>query len=90
LRYFAIKGIPARGQFYQHFCCQSRPNFAQINFEAFNGNSIWQNCAKIWHSVQQVLTKLLLKISAEMLVKQSNIFCVIYFMLAPLCIAQIG
>ncbi len=30
------------------------------------------------------------KISAEMLVKQNSIFSVIYFMLAPLRIAQIG
>jgi hypothetical protein len=30
------------------------------------------------------------KISAEMLVKQNSIFSAIYFMLAPLRIAQIG
>jgi hypothetical protein len=31
-----------------------------------------------------------IKISAEMLVKQNSIFSAIYFMLAPLRIAQIG
>jgi len=35
------------GQFHQHFWCQSRAAFEQIIFNAFNGNTIWQKCAKM-------------------------------------------
>jgi hypothetical protein len=61
----------------------------EINFEAFNGNSIWQKCAKIWRSAQKLKPKTCGKIVAEMLVKQNSIFCTIYLMLALLLIVQI-
>jgi hypothetical protein len=57
--------------------------------DAFNGNVAWQKCAKIWLSVLKLQPKTCSKITAEMLMKQSNIFCAIYFMLEPLRTVQI-
>jgi hypothetical protein len=68
---------------------QSRAAFEQIIFNAFNGNTIWQKCAKMCCSVQKLQLKICSKISAEMLVKQNSTFYNIYFVLAPLRIAQI-
>jgi hypothetical protein len=48
----------------------------------FNGNSIWQKCAKILCLAQKLKPKTCSKISAERLAKQKSIFCAIYFKLA--------
>ncbi len=77
------------GSILPSFCDQSRAALAQVIFDAFNGNSIWQEGTKIWCSVQKLLPKICNKILSEMLVKQDNIFCAICFNLAPLHIALI-
>jgi hypothetical protein len=41
-----VGDIDTRGQFHQHFWHQSRATLEEIIFDAFYGNSIWQNCAK--------------------------------------------
>ncbi len=64
-------------QFHQHLWCQSRAAFAPMICNAFKGNSIWQKCTKIWCLRKSVSLKHLIKISAELLVKQNNIFCII-------------
>ncbi len=43
------------------FFCQSRADFAQIIFGAFNSNSIWQKCKKIWCSAQSCNLKYAVK-----------------------------
>jgi len=58
--------------------------------KAFNGNSIFQKCAKIWSLAQNLQAKIWSKISAEILVKHNSTFCAIYCMLEPLCIDKIG
>jgi hypothetical protein len=72
------------GQFHQHFWHKSRAAFVQIIFNAFNANNIWQKCAKIWCSEQMLKPKTCSKISAEMLVKEKSIFCIIYFKLVSI------
>jgi len=49
--------------------------------DAFNSNNIWQKCAKIRYSVQEVYPKARAKILAEMLVKQKNMFWAFYVIL---------
>jgi hypothetical protein len=58
--------------------------------DAFNGNNIWQKCAKIRCSVQELYPKPRAKILAEMLVKQKNIFCAFYFILVTVAHRVIG
>jgi hypothetical protein len=72
--------------FIKTFLDQSRTAFTQIISHAFNGNRIEQKYAKIWRSVPKLSPKTCSKISAEMLVKQNNICCATYFMLASSCI----
>jgi hypothetical protein len=58
--------------------------------DAFNNNNIWQKCAKIRCSVQEVYSKARAQILAEMLVKQKNIFCAFYFILVTVANCAIG
>ncbi len=76
------------GQFHQHFWCQSRAALAQSSFDAFDGNNIWQQCSKIWCSVQQLGPNICSKILLEMLVKQISICCAFYFTLVCLPIQR--
>ncbi len=78
------------GQFHQHFWCQCRAVFAKSSFDAFDGNNVWQQCTKIWCSVQKLSPKMCSKILLERLVKQFSIFCAFYFMLVCLSIEQNG
>jgi hypothetical protein len=79
-----------RGQFHQHFWCQSSADFAQFISDVYNGSIITQKYAKIWCSVQKLWLKTCNKILAEMLVKHNSIFCAIYFIYAPLRITQVS
>jgi hypothetical protein len=45
-----------------------------VIFNDIHGNGIWQNSIKMMFSAQKILPKICTKISAEMLVKESNIF----------------
>ena len=67
LRAFGEKTLPMHknhdqdriwGQFHQHFWCQCRAALAQSSFDAFDGNNVWQQCTKIWCSVQKLQPKI--------------------------------
>ncbi len=80
------------------FSCHAEANFTNIFstkaghnmpifFMLFNGNSVWQKCAKILCLAQKSKPKTCSKFSAEILVKQS-IFCAIYFKLASCALCK--
>jgi hypothetical protein len=47
--------ITPMGQFHNIFGAKAEQRLHEKIFEAFNGNSIWQTCAKIWCSVQRAV-----------------------------------